>query len=77
MTQDLETQRLIQSSEAMLLESKALCIQSEEIGNESLQTLMRQREQLQTSSDYANLTRVHLMRARIVLKELYVSYLVF
>ena len=68
--QTMETQRLIQSSEAMLLESKKLCVQSEEMGNESLLALMRQREQLQGSSDYANITRVHLMRARILLREL-------
>jgi len=66
----LETERLIQSSEAMLLESKALCVQSEEIGNESIQALMRQREQLQSTSDYVNITRVHLMQARILLKHL-------
>jgi hypothetical protein len=67
---EVETQRLIQSSEAMLLESKALCIQSEEIGNESLQSLMRQREQLQSTSDFVHVTRVHLMQARILLKQL-------
>jgi hypothetical protein len=42
-----ETQRLIQSSEAMLLESKSLCIQSEEIGNESLQGLVIMSMQLE------------------------------
>mmetsp|Transcript_20070 Transcript_20070/g.26295 ORF Transcript_20070/g.26295 Transcript_20070/m.26295 type:complete len:251 (+) Transcript_20070:44-796(+) len=61
------TEQLIQSSEDLLRESQALCVDSELVGNSTLEQMTRQREQLQISMGNANDTRGMVMEARRIM----------
>jgi len=65
-----DTEQLIQSSEDLLRESQALCVDSEGIGNSTLFQMGRQREQLQISSDRANETLTMTMEAKLIMSRL-------
>ena len=66
----LETQALLQSSHGLLLESQALCNESETIGNNVLSTMYSQREQLEMSSARVGETTNNMLQARRILKQM-------
>eukprot|EP00560_Eucampia_antarctica_P000594 CAMPEP_0197836422 /NCGR_PEP_ID=MMETSP1437-20131217/28928_1 /TAXON_ID=49252 ORGANISM="Eucampia antarctica, Strain CCMP1452" /NCGR_SAMPLE_ID=MMETSP1437 /ASSEMBLY_ACC=CAM_ASM_001096 /LENGTH=233 /DNA_ID=CAMNT_0043442587 /DNA_START=96 /DNA_END=797 /DNA_ORIENTATION=- len=65
---DLES--LIQSSENMLLESQSLCVESEQIGNNTLLTMQVQRDQLNNASHQLKSTTEKIGAAGSILKDM-------
>jgi vesicle transport through interaction with t-SNAREs protein 1 len=67
---NLDTQRLISQSEELLRESQALCASSEQIGNETLGQMGRQREQLEATNQYLHDTSTLTGQARQILQDM-------
>lgn len=65
-----ETNKLLSNSEQLLLESQALCADSEDTGTRTIQQMSIQREQLQITSDHINETISITKRARAVINEM-------
>lgn len=61
-----------QSSREMLLESQALCNESEEIGRQVMTSMYTQRQQLEMSSANVKDTISEIARARQILNQMYV-----
>mmetsp|Transcript_13702 Transcript_13702/g.19585 ORF Transcript_13702/g.19585 Transcript_13702/m.19585 type:complete len:255 (-) Transcript_13702:66-830(-) len=65
-----EAQVLASQSESLLLESQALCSETEQIGNETLHAMGRQRDQLFHASERIQLARQYAERASVLLKDM-------
>lgn len=65
-----EMERLIQTSEEMLFESKSLCNEAEYNGRSTLETMGRQRDQLFNAKGRINDTRDMLDESSVILKEM-------
>mmetsp|Transcript_51850 Transcript_51850/g.77506 ORF Transcript_51850/g.77506 Transcript_51850/m.77506 type:complete len:194 (-) Transcript_51850:760-1341(-) len=65
-----DTQSLLYSSESLLLESQALCAESEAIGASTLETMGRQREQLENAAFHLEGTHAKIYQARQIMREM-------
>jgi hypothetical protein len=63
-----DTQALIQNSENLLLDSQALCAESDQIGSETLFHLGRQRDQLENASGYMTGANAVIDQAKEILE---------
>lgn len=63
-----DTQALIQNSENLLLDSQALCAESDQIGSETLFHMGRQRDQLENASGYMTGANAVIDQAREILE---------
>lgn len=63
-----DTQALISNSETLLMETQALCAESDQIGSETLFTMGRQRDQLENASGYMNSANQVIQKAKDVLE---------
>merc|ERR1711935_97682 len=61
---------LIQDSDDLLLESQALCAESEQIGSGTLNTMGMQRDQLHSASDHLRGARSTVEQARFLLQDM-------
>eukprot|EP00548_Thalassiothrix_antarctica_P014462 CAMPEP_0194166582 /NCGR_PEP_ID=MMETSP0154-20130528/2144_1 /TAXON_ID=1049557 /ORGANISM="Thalassiothrix antarctica, Strain L6-D1" /LENGTH=212 /DNA_ID=CAMNT_0038877287 /DNA_START=178 /DNA_END=816 /DNA_ORIENTATION=+ len=68
--QSLATQSLIQNSEDLLLDSRAILAETEQIGMSTLTQMSTQREQMQIASDDMNTTLNTTAQARLILKKM-------
>lgn len=68
---DMDTQALIQNSEALLLDAQGLCIESEQIGSETIMTMGRQRDQLENAAGYMTGAMEVLDQARDILEAMH------
>jgi hypothetical protein len=64
------TQRRAQDSERLLRETQALCAESEQVGAATLETLGRQREQLERSSGLVDQSLEHVRQARHLMQDM-------
>jgi len=62
---------LIQDSDDLLLESQALCAESEQIGSGTLNTMGMQREQLHSASDHLRGARSTVEQASFLLQDMH------
>jgi len=60
----------IQQSESLLLESRALCQETEQIGSETIQTMGKQSEQLYSANNHLLSTRERIEQAGVILKDM-------
>lgn len=65
-----EMEQRIQDSEHLLRETQALCAESEEIGSSTLETMGRQREQIERSSNFIRQSLENTEQARKIMKEM-------
>lgn len=66
-----DTQALIADSEALLLDAQGMCIESEQIGSETLMTMGRQRDQLENAAGYMTGATEVLDQARELLQDMH------
>lgn len=67
---DEQMKALIQDSDNLLMESQALCAQSEQIGSGTLNTMGMQREQLHSASEHLRGARSTVEQARYLLQDM-------
>ena len=63
-----DTQALIASSEALLLDAQGMCVESEQIGSETLMAMGRQRNQLENAAGFMDGANEILDKAREILE---------
>lgn len=65
-----EMEQRMQDSEHLLRETQALCAESEQIGSSTLETMGRQREQIERSSNLIQQSLENTEQARRIMKEM-------
>lgn len=65
-----EMEQRMQDSEHLLRETQALCAESEQIGSSTLETMGRQREQIERSSNLIQQSLENTEQARMIMKEM-------
>lgn len=60
----------MEESERLLYETQALCAESEQIGNATLETMGRQREQIERAGDLVGRSIENTRMARQIMKEM-------
>ena len=65
-----EIEQRIQDSEYLLRETQSLCAESEQIGLSTLETMGRQREQIERSSNFIRQSLENTEQARKIMKEM-------
>jgi len=67
---DNDMEMLIRNSEDLLRESQALCMESEQVGADTLNLMGRQRDQLQNASSHLVGAQAYFMEAKDILQQM-------